>query len=121
VGVETYIRDQAARAQLYVFKSGLGQQGTYRNRSGSNVTVWCDAEAETKTLVEQNGVEIELSTRVVHVPRQTNFPPTDGVAINDEFTLNSIKYYIDDFEKDALEATWKLTVQRQQARTLKGR
>lgn len=121
MSVETYLRDQAARTQLYVFKSGLGQQGTFKPRSGTDVTVWCDPEAEQKVLVSDNGVDVEVSTRIVHVPRQTDFPPQYGVAIDDEFTLNGIKYYVDDFEKDALEATWKLTIVRRQARTLKGR
>lgn len=82
---------QTATAQLAydiigVTGSSSEVTATYSNRGASGVSITVHPEAESQELADMIGLQSNETARRFLVPKQTNFPPTAGIAVNDEMT-----------------------------------
>lgn len=89
-------------AQVY------GEAVTYTNRDGSAVTgLYAIVGAESKELGDELGITTEEIARTFVMPGgQTNFPPTNGVNIQDIITWNSQVWEIKRYKRDSLSANF---------------
>ena len=118
MSIETSMRDQLARAKICVYRV-LGSTVLYSNRGQTAVMLYADQGAETKNIAPALTADAEVSERDFFVPRQTAFPPANGVAIGDEVTWNGVIYTIDRMTQDAIGSEHTLTCIRRQARRIK--
>jgi hypothetical protein len=118
MSVQTDIRDAAAKA-AYDIHTVLGETFSYSNRGAADVTLYGFFNEPTTTNENVLETETALTEIRLDVARQTNFPPTNGIACDDQITRGTVKYYVTAFESDPLGAMWTLTLERRKAETLK--
>lgn len=112
------VRDATAAVSLDLLKE-LGVQIVYSHRGAAGVTLWAAPDDESKTGGEMLDVDAELTSRVFFIPKQTNFPPTNGVSTEDTVTFESVLYHVRSIERDTVGAGYLLSCERVQARRLK--
>lgn len=116
MSVRDDIRDGAAKAAFDICRD-LGVQATYTPLAtgGSAVNVYCMPDDESTT--EGNALEIttEQTAKRFFVPKQTGFPPTNGVRTKAKFEAESVTYFVESMDMDALRAGYVLTCTRDHA------
>jgi hypothetical protein len=102
----TDLLDNAAALALQVCQQ-FGAQAYYGNKAVANVTIWLAPDTVTRDSGEAVGAEADLTTQRFFIPKQTSFPPADGIQINDTITYPTTaayKYIITRWEGDGVGA-----------------
>jgi hypothetical protein len=110
----TDLRDLMA-ASAKAAQDVLGDTVSYTNRAASAVTgLTAHPGPESRELAEAMGLRIEQTAREFEIPRQTSFPPSDGINIGDKVTFDSKDYRVERWEdiSEGYEALFKLSCSR---------
>jgi len=73
----------------------LGDTVSYTNRNASAVTLSAHPGAESTDLSFEMGHDAETIARPFLIPKQTNFPPANGVNIGDGITFDNKTYRVE--------------------------
>jgi len=114
MSARTDFRDQFA-AVAKIAQDVLGDTISYTNRGGSAATgITAHPGPESRELAEMMGLRAEMTAREFEVPRQTSFPPSDGINIGDGVTFDSKVYRVERWEdiSGGYEALFKLQCSR---------
>jgi hypothetical protein len=96
--VRNELRDMSAEVDLEMLQE-FGEQVLYSNRGGAAVTLYClpERDGQARSRIWANTRSKELP-RTFRIPKQDNFPPTDGPAIDDTFTdVDGLVYVVREF------------------------
>lgn len=114
----TDLRDACADAAKQILTT-LGETVTYSHRGAATVSVKCAVGDLAKSIAVEMGIDVENTEAVFTIPKQTSFPPTNGISVGDEIVFNSITYDVVDFKNDSPGAIFSLQCERKQARTVR--
>ncbi len=89
------LRRGTARITLEILRV-LGTTATYSG-ADRTVTIYCDPGAEQRTYSEVLGAMTDTTSRTFTIPRQTDFPPSNGVAVADEIDFEDNVYTVDEW------------------------
>lgn len=113
------LRDLAAAAALDAYELLFGAGNlAYSHRGAAGVTLTGSPGQEDRDLAEILGLEAEATARTFHVPRQTGFPPSGGVALNDQITWDSQVFFVRRIRADQLAPVYLLDCVREKAHRL---
>lgn len=101
---ESEIRDLAAKSSLEFCKQLT--PGAFSHKGQSPVTIYLSAGPERHELRIEGNHSVEFAVRDFFVPRQTSFPPTEGVDPQDTITLLGSVWSIGPFELDSVGAAY---------------
>lgn len=120
MSLETNIRDlyAAAHKEMCQFLRGSGVI-TYSHRGGGAVTLTANFGPDSKQLAEELGCDVEDTAKTFYIPRQTNFPPTNGVSISDEIVWNSKTWDVVRYTVDSVGAHFVIDCVYTQARRIR--
>ena len=98
------------RAAAIEAATAWGEAITYTNRDGSAVSgLYAIPGPESKELGDELGITTEETARTFMIPGgQTNFPPTNGVNIDDFVTWDSKKWEVKRYSMDSISANHKV-------------
>ena len=108
MSLTTDIRDTAARAELEICKM-RGVQATYTPfvTGGTPVVVWArPLPGESTDEGDVASITTEQSVRRFRIPRQTGFPPSNGVRTKGTLTYDGVLYRIAGFSVDSVGARY---------------
>lgn len=97
-----------------------GETLTYSNRSTTGVVLYAIPGPEQRRLDSSGDADIEVTSRSFSIARQTDFPPINDLAIDDEITYGGKIYFVVDWKSDPVGAVYDVDTERRQARRLKG-
>jgi hypothetical protein len=120
MSMRTDIRDAAAQTALAVCMT-FGDTITYSDRGGAAVTLYAAPDDESVADVNILGLEADQTTRRFTVPKQANFPPTNGIRTGAEIkypTTAAYSYFVVSAEADTLGAAYTVTTTRKHATRL---
>ena len=104
---------QTDAAELVVDVLGdLGETIVYRNKEASTVNVVGSPLDSAFGLAEVLDIEVEENQRVFLVPKQTGFPPTNGINYGDTLTFDSVNYQVESYAVDDVGALYAITCSR---------
>lgn len=122
MSLSTDLRDTAANAELEVCKM-RGAQGTYTPlpTGATAVAVWMrPLPGESTDEGDLSGIGTESTVKRFRVPRQTSFPPSDGVRTRGTLTYGGVLYRIAAFSVDSLGARYTFDCVREHAAIIGG-
>ena len=90
----------------------LGATIAYKNKEEDAVNVTGAPLDIGLTLGEFLDIETEETERVFLVPKQTSFPPTDGINYGDTLTFDSVPYQVERWEVDDVGILYAITCSR---------
>jgi len=102
MSVNTVVRDQTANAFKLLFRA-LGKSITYIDETGAEATLYADSKPGARVNGEVIGMETEFSSRTFEIPRQTGFPPTNGVHVDHQIVCNGVRYLVRQAQDDSDE------------------
>lgn len=112
MSVSTLVRDEISVA-LVVLYQDEGKTIVFENDDDGEVTLYADYKNESTELAYILNFEGEKTGREFFVPRQTNFPPDEGVRIGALITVESKDYCVEKIEDAGDESPqFKLTCSR---------
>lgn len=115
MSLETIVRDRVSRALVYLYKR-LGKTVSFTNRDDAPVTLYADYKPESTSLHETLKMNAEETERTFYIPRQTGFPPTDGINIGGVIAIGTKEYEIDKIDAAGDESPqFELTCTRKRA------
>ena len=120
--MSTFLQDfqtQAASAFTSILKE-LGEQLTYSNKSNAPVTLWGSPNEQSRALATVAHTSAEETTITFDIPRQTNFPPTNGPAIGDLIVYQTFSFWVQSWDADTIGAVYAVKCKRQQAARVGG-
>jgi len=104
---KTRLRDAAARAALRIAKRA-GVQVVFQNVGDAELTLWALIEESSRGAGVENNVD--AYDTVIVIPRQTNFPPTNGILTGSIVTFNDTIYAINNVQSDFEDITDAATI-----------
>ena len=110
----TDLRDACATA-AYQILTVLGESVTYSHRGAATINLKAAVGDLAKEMAGDLGMDVEDTEAVFTIPKQTSFPPTNGISIGDEIVWNSITWDVEDFKSDSPGAIFGLKCSRKQA------
>ena len=117
------VRDAAGQAAYEILEE-LGEPVTYSNRGATALNLKAAVGDLAKTFADQIGVEMEMTSTPFCIARTLNasgvqiFPPTNGVAVDDEIVWNGNTYAVESHVSDATGAAFVLQCRRDQDRRI---
>jgi hypothetical protein len=98
MSVDTTIRNAFALGLLRLYRARR-KTIVFENADDGEVTLYADYKNESTELAEVLGFEAEKTARKFFVPRQTNFPPADGVRPGALITVESKDYKVEKIDE----------------------
>lgn len=100
MSINTVVRDGMANGFKQLFRV-QGKTITYTDEEGTSATLYADSKPGERVDGDVLGMPSETSTRTFSIPRQTGFPPTNGVHMNHLIVLNGVRYLVRQAPDDA--------------------
>jgi len=124
MSTRTDLRDSTAQVALDLLKA-FGEQAYLSDHGGASVTLWIDPGDENKGESDMLSVEAEGAERTFFIPKQTSFPPPNGLQVHGaEFTwptTASYKWQVIGYTADSTGAGYLVRVRRTQGTALGSR
>lgn len=90
----TVLRDGVANGFKQFYRA-MGKTISYTHRTDSAVTLYADSRPGDVITGDVLGADTRQTKRTFFIPRQTNFPPTNGIQIGDAIVENSVRYLVE--------------------------